>query len=59
MGAALAQLVAGPPPVILRPAREEDVPAIAGLLAAGQLSFLPGPRTAATSASASSPLTKA
>ncbi len=37
MGAALAQLVAGPPPVIL--------PA--------------GPRTAATSASASSPLTKA
>ncbi len=41
MGAALAQLVAGPPPVILR------------------LSFLPGPRTAATSASASSPLTKA
>ena len=37
MGAVLTQLMAGPPPVTLRPAREQDVPAIVGLLAADQL----------------------
>lgn len=33
----LAELAPGPDPVLLRPAREQDVPAIVGLLAADQL----------------------
>ena len=37
MGQVLAELTAGPDPVLLRPAREQDVPAIVGLLAADQL----------------------
>jgi GNAT superfamily N-acetyltransferase len=37
MGATAAELTAGPDPVVLRPAREPDVPAIVDLLAADQL----------------------